>query len=200
LSRDHRWRCLTCGFGWNRDEPPEACPVCGARSDQFVRAEEEKVRLLRDVYDSIRVHPIAVHTPAGALPAAILLLVAGLAAGSESVTRCAYLLLGLVVLALPISFASGVYEWRRRFGGRKVAVFYWKMALSALTLALGIASLVIHFWTRGLEAGTSLAMWIAAISFAAMLPCVVLLGHFGGKLVFEWRKPPKATADTGDGM
>ena len=121
-------------------------------------AGEEKIRLVRDVYDGIRVHPIAVHIPTGALPAAILFLIAGLATGHESLTLCAYPLLGFVVLALPVAFASGIYDWKHRFGGRKVPVFYWKIALSAITLALGIASLLIRYLTRGSAAGEGSAI------------------------------------------
>jgi uncharacterized membrane protein len=155
---------------------------------------EGKRRFLSDVYESARVHPISVHVPNGALPAALLFFYLGLATGDPALERCSVLLLGLVVIVLPISLASGVYEWKRRFARRKVGIFYWKITLATLTLAAGLSGGFLRALTP--EGGTG--QWVSAALFTAMLPLVVLLGHFGGKLVFEWRKPPKATADTGD--
>lgn len=193
MATEKKWRCLTCGFVWPKGAAPQACPVCGAPQDQFARLGEGKLRFLRDVYESARVHPITVHVPNGAVAVALLFLYIGLATGDASLERHAFYLLGFVVLVLPVSLASGLYEWKHRFARRKVDIFYWKIRLGIAALAAGLLSCVLRVAAPGaVGRGLSIAL------FTAMLPLIVLLGHFGGKLVFEWRKPPKATADTGD--
>ncbi|MHB9111831.1 MAG: ferredoxin-thioredoxin reductase catalytic domain-containing protein [Thermoleophilia bacterium] len=31
------WRCRVCGYLCGRDEPPEVCPICGAKKERFER-------------------------------------------------------------------------------------------------------------------------------------------------------------------
>ncbi len=35
------WRCTSCGFQRQADDPPERCPNCGARKEDFYRVTED---------------------------------------------------------------------------------------------------------------------------------------------------------------
>jgi len=39
------WRCTVCGYLHEGDEPPECCPICDARKDEFELIEETPVEL-----------------------------------------------------------------------------------------------------------------------------------------------------------
>ncbi|HEX9204535.1 MAG TPA: hypothetical protein VF853_01280 [Candidatus Deferrimicrobiaceae bacterium] len=32
-----KWKCKVCGYIHQGDEPPDACPICGAFRDKFVQ-------------------------------------------------------------------------------------------------------------------------------------------------------------------
>lgn len=36
-----KWRCKLCGYVYEGEEPPEACPLCGAPASQFELIEDE---------------------------------------------------------------------------------------------------------------------------------------------------------------
>lgn len=36
-----KWRCKVCGYIFEGEEPPEACPLCGVGPDQFELVEDE---------------------------------------------------------------------------------------------------------------------------------------------------------------
>lgn len=192
LKAEKKWRCLTCGFAWSKDEPPDACPVCGAPKSQFSPIGRGKIRFLRDVVESSRVHPIAVHFPNGALPACLLFLYLFLLTGVRDFERAAFFLLIVVVVAIPVSLASGFRDWKRNYAGRKVPVFYRKIGLASGLLTLGVAGALLRGLGPGLFGPDGPLEWVYVLVLTAMLFLVVLLGHWGGKLVFEWRKFPKA--------
>lgn len=35
-----KWRCKICGYIYEGEEPPEACPVCGVGPEMFELVEE----------------------------------------------------------------------------------------------------------------------------------------------------------------
>jgi predicted nucleic acid-binding Zn-ribbon protein len=37
------WRCGSCGYVWDCEEPPEQCPKCGARGEKYSAVESGDV-------------------------------------------------------------------------------------------------------------------------------------------------------------
>jgi hypothetical protein len=182
------WRCLVCGYAHDGAEAPESCPVCGAGRSQFVEKGHAKARFVRDVYDTFLFHAVIAHVPNGLLPAGALFLTAALLTGNAHFERTAFHLVALTVLSVPLSALSGVRDWKRRYGGRKVPVFYRKMALSAALFALGLVAVGLRLTAPDLfdRGGGVKAAYVLTVF--SMLGPAVLLGHFGGKLVFYWKK------------
>lgn len=195
MANPKRWRCLTCGFAWPKEEPPEACPVCGAPRAQFVRIGQGKVRFLEDVGQSIldHLHPLLTHLPNGAMPAGLLFLYLALAIGNAYLERAAFYLLVLVTVAIPAAAVTGFRDWKRRYGGRKVPIFYRKMGLAAGLFVLAFAAAVLRSLVPDLFVRGGAGWWAYVVLVTALFPFLALLGHWGGKLVFQWRKFPKAT-------
>lgn len=40
------WRCGACGYVWDGEEPPEACPKCGAARKRFGLLDEKAAELI----------------------------------------------------------------------------------------------------------------------------------------------------------
>jgi predicted nucleic acid-binding Zn-ribbon protein len=40
------WRCGSCGYIWDGEEPPDKCPKCGAAKEKFVELEDKAMELV----------------------------------------------------------------------------------------------------------------------------------------------------------
>jgi uncharacterized membrane protein len=140
-----------------------------------------------ELYDTFLLHAVATHFPNALLPTTLLLTILAMAVGSVCLEQSSLLLLILVLVSVPVSFASGFYDWRTRYGGAAAPIFYRKIVCASILFALGIAAVLIRLARPAVLAGGG---WLAAIYLACLLgmaAMVVLLGHYGGKLVFQWK-------------
>lgn len=183
-----KWKCTVCGYVHEGLEPPATCPLCGADRSQFIPLEEETVNLLRDMLDSFLLHPAAAHFPNGLLPTAVLFLVLTLFTGSPYFEHAVFFLLGVALAVVPVSMASGIYDWRTKFRGIKAKIFYKKIGLAATLLLLGMTALGIRFLQPEVMGRGGGLKWVYSGILLAMLAVTALLGHYGGKLSFQWKK------------
>jgi predicted nucleic acid-binding Zn-ribbon protein len=40
------WRCGSCRYVWDGEEPPDKCPKCGAKKEKFVELEDQAMELI----------------------------------------------------------------------------------------------------------------------------------------------------------
>ncbi len=40
------WRCEVCGYVWDGEEAPDACPKCGAKKEKFAEIEDKAQELI----------------------------------------------------------------------------------------------------------------------------------------------------------
>jgi hypothetical protein len=40
------WKCSSCRYVWDGEEPPEECPKCGAKREKFVQLDDKAVELI----------------------------------------------------------------------------------------------------------------------------------------------------------
>lgn len=178
-----RWRCLVCNYIHEGDEPPEVCPLCGAPRSQFVLVEEPALKLpLQHGLKSaaLHLHPVLAHFPNGLMPTVWLFLILYYLTGRSSFEEGALWLVMVVVAAAPPALATGIFNWQRRYGGRKGTIFSQKIVLTIVLIAIGVVAISLRL---GSPAPWQTAVYYACL--AAMLVCVTLLGYLGGKLVFS---------------
>lgn len=179
-----RWRCLVCNYIHEGDEPPEACPLCGADRSQFVLVEEPAAtQPLHHGLKSaaLHLHPVLAHFPNGLMPTAWLFLILYYLTGRSSFEEGALWLVMVVVAAAPPALASGIFNWHRRYGGRRAAIFTQKIVLTVVLMLIGVVAISLRLLTP--------APWHTPayyLCLAAMLACVTMLGYLGGKLVFSY--------------
>jgi len=179
------WRCTVCGYIHGGDDPPEVCPVCGADRSLFVPVDRADPGLFRDLVENFRLHSIAAHFPCGLLPSCVLLLLAYLVTAHPSLESSVYWLLLLVLAVTPVSLISGLYAWRKHFEGRRAAIFIKKICLAMTLLLLALVATRLRSADPGLMLSFSWRSLLYSACFGGMLGCVVLLGHYGSKLVFQ---------------
>ncbi|NIR34408.1 MAG: hypothetical protein GWO11_08915, partial [Desulfuromonadales bacterium] len=101
----------------------------------------------------------------------------------------AVFLLGLSLAVVPVSMASGLYDWKRHYAHIHAKIFLKKILLASSLVLVGGAALLLRLMHPDLwsaEDPTLRRIYVGLL--LAALALVVLLGHYGGKLVFEWRK------------
>jgi uncharacterized C2H2 Zn-finger protein len=186
------------------------CPVCGV----VIEIESVYGHIVPVVHDvevfrpqpKARIHPLATHLPIGLFPFALLgaaaLFLASLVAGSGAALGGRAPLLAdatLVLLVLAVAgalptFASGLWDWNRRYRRRSYRQITFKIAGGVVFLAVGGLAIALHAsgavfsGTTGLmQLGSPLGLLAALLYLAALgagMLVVAVLGHVGGTLVY----------------
>jgi len=47
-----KWKCAVCGYIHTGENPPEKCPVCGAKSDKFKEIADKETKSLKEYIDA----------------------------------------------------------------------------------------------------------------------------------------------------
>jgi rubredoxin/uncharacterized membrane protein len=183
-----RWRCTVCGYIHEGAEPPDVCPVCGADRSQFVPAEVEEASLLQDLVANFRLHSVVAHFPIGLMPTSILFILLCFIVGHPGLESAAFWLLLVVVAVAPVTLASGIYAWQKYFAGRRAAIFFKKIGLALSLLLFGLIAILLRYDQPDLLAVGGWRFWLYLLCLGGMFGCVVFLGHYGSKLVFQWHE------------
>lgn len=213
-----KWECTLCGYIHEGEEPPDECPLCGADKSQFVLVEEggrdsassapqetgtapapaaatrvaeaarPSLQGIQALIDKHHLHPIAVHTPNGVIPMAVVFVLLLVLFGAPGLGRAALYSYAFVLLSMPLVLFTGYVMWKTRYQGATTKLFKIKITASVIATIL-LATLVL--WGFGqpsvLEPGSSGHGAFLFFSLI-MLVAVGIAGHLGGKLVFAGRK------------
>ncbi len=139
-------------------------------------------RFFLEMKKSFLLHAVAAHFSNGLIPVAVLYLLLFLLSADRSFDATVLHLTVIVVLAVPVSFFSGLHEWLTKYKGAPSPVFRKKIRLSILLFLLSLASVALRASVPDIMVHEGLLHWIYLLVLFAMLPVVVLLGHYGGKL------------------
>lgn len=206
-----KWKCKVCGYVHTGDEPPEKCPICGVPKEMFeeiveaasetelVResTEEEKpatkveevesVSFITNLVMKFHVHPIAVHTPNGVLPIALVFLLLAAVMNVESLETAGFYNLVFVLLAMPVVLLTGIVAWKTRYGAAFTNIFKVKIAASFTVTTLLLILVCWRLIVPDVMGPESSMRWIYIALTLVMVAVVGLAGHLGGKLVFDSR-------------
>ncbi|NTU68633.1 MAG: hypothetical protein HGB02_07120 [Chlorobiaceae bacterium] len=145
-------------------------------------------KFLDEMRKSILLHAISAHFSNGLVPVAVLYLLLALPSDDPFFERTVLHLLVIVLLVIPVSFVSGILDWRKKYHGAWAPVFVRKIRLAGALCILAVCAVSIRFVEPGVMAGDGLLRWVYILIIIAMLPVVVLLGHYGGKLAAGQRQ------------
>jgi rubredoxin/uncharacterized membrane protein len=206
------WQCTVCKYIHEGDAPPEKCPICGVDASKFIeidpadipdtrldprpggkkerskpgKVEEAPQTLMKKIGKLLckyHAHPIAVHTPNGVLPAAVILFVLAWIFSSSLLGKAAVINLLFVMTSLPFVIYTGVLEWKNKYNGALTLMFKLKI-LAATVTSTACATSIIWFIVDPdiLQSGTAPVFLFVNI---IMLTAAGIAGHIGGKLVFK---------------
>ncbi|NTW53125.1 MAG: hypothetical protein HGB22_11155 [Chlorobiaceae bacterium] len=139
-------------------------------------------KLIEEMKKTVMPHAIAAHFSNGLIPVAVLYLLLAFPTRDPFFERTVEHLLVIVCLAIPVSFLSGIRDWKTKYKGAKAPVFTTKIRLSILLFALCLIAVSIRLSVSDVMSGSGILFWIYSVDLLSMLPVVVFLGHYGGKL------------------
>lgn len=131
-------------------------------------------------------HPIPVHFPLALFPGAFASFLLYLLTGLTQWEHAAFVMLLFGLLATPVAIASGFADWKIRYRAQMTRVFRIKIIGATCLTALSLPALLIrldHPEVSALPlAGTG---WTYFVLLAACQVACMIIGHYGGKLVFH---------------
>ncbi len=131
-------------------------------------------------------HPIFVHFPQALFPTAFAAFLLYLATGAGVFEMGAFLMAAGGALGAPVTAATGLIDWKVRYQGYMTSVFRIKIWGAVVLVVLSIPAVLLRLLSPEVAA-LPLAGWgwfYAGLLTACVATCVVL-GHYGGKLIFH---------------
>lgn len=131
-------------------------------------------------------HPIPVHFPQALFPAAFVALLVYLLTGRAEFEASVHVMTLLGLLSTPLTIASGFFDWKIRYRGQLTRVFKIKIVGASVLFMLALATVLLHLRNPALN-GLPLdreGWFYFALLAACQVDCVIL-GYYGGRLVFH---------------
>ena len=145
-------------------------------------------KFIDDFLKTFVLHAVAAHFNNGLIPSALLFLVLAIFWSDPFFERTVLHLIVLAISMVPVSFFSGVRDWRTKFHGGRAPIFYRKMWLTVLLFLLLGSALLIRLTHPGVPFLKGVFSWLYLGCLGGTLPVVILLGHYGGKLAYRWKQ------------
>jgi uncharacterized membrane protein len=129
-------------------------------------------------------HPIAVHFTNALFPVAFFFLVLYFIFHNESFRQTYFYILVLATISSPISYLTGIVDWRQRYKGVMTSIFSKKIRSGIGLIVVGAICTVWYAFSPGVVDERGAARIIFLALNLSTIPLAVVLGHLGGKLVF----------------
>jgi uncharacterized membrane protein len=132
------------------------------------------------------VHPLFVHFPQGLFPAAFASFCVYFATGVREFESGAFVCALFGALSAPLTTASGFFDWWARYQAYMTSVFKIKITGAFVLMALGSPAVLLRAFHPDLGVLPLGGLgWAYFGLLAACTATCVVLGHYGGKLVFH---------------
>ena len=148
-------------------------------------------RLLKEMKKTFLFHAIAAHFSNGLIPVAVLYLLLTLSIGSTYFEHTVEHLIVIVLMAIPVSFFSGIHDWKAKYRAAKAPIFIKKIWLSFVLFLLCASAVGIRLTIPDVMSRPGIEHWLYLALLFSMLPVVTLLGHYGGKLSAQSKQAPR---------
>ena len=133
----------------------------------------------------IHIHTIFIHFTNSLYPVAILFMFLFLLFDNVSFHQTYFYIMVLATFSVPVSYLTGILEWRKRFKGIMIPIFASKIKYGPVMFIIGGCSTLWHYLSPGiLERGDLLSVLYVLFTVSIMLP-LIYLGHLGGIIVYE---------------
>ena len=131
----------------------------------------------------IHLHHIATHFTNGLFPVSSVLLTMFLINNDPTFESASFYCLVFGTCAIPIAYATGFYDWRTRFQGRRTQIFDHKSVLGVIFFVVAIGEIVLRTMDIQIMFGQTGIKWIFVGINYLLTGCAGYLGYLGGKFI-----------------
>ncbi|MBE9502987.1 MAG: hypothetical protein IME96_02290 [Proteobacteria bacterium] len=131
------------------------------------------------------IHSMLLHFTNALYPVAMLFMFLFLIFRKDSFQQTYFYLMVLATLSAPVSYLSGIFEWKKRYQGAMVAIFLVKVKYGLVIFFIGGCCTLWYYLNPGVLEGGILLTVAFVILNLTILPPLIYLGHLGGIIVYE---------------
>ena len=133
-----------------------------------------------------QIHPIFVAFPAALFPSAFGAFCLYCATGTREFEAGAFVCALFGLVATPFTAATGFLDWWTHYKAYMTSVFRIKIVGAIILLALAAPAVLLRAYNPELAVLPLGGLgWVYLVLLAACTATVVVLGYYGGKLVFH---------------
>lgn len=133
---------------------------------------------------TIRLHSISAHFTNTLYPVAIFFLILYHFTAQESFRTTYFYLMVLATVSSPITYLTGIIEWKQKYKGARVRIFVRKYSYGLILMGLGtLCTLWYNFHPAILTDKSVVSVLFLILNFS-IIPLAVYLGYLGGKLAY----------------
>lgn len=131
-------------------------------------------------------HPKCVHFPLALFPVSFVSFLLYTATGAADFETGAFVAAGFGVVSMPLAILSGFLDWRIRYKAFMTSIFRIKIVSAFVLFALSALAVMLRILVRDVAAFPLGGLgWAYGALLGATVPLCIVLGHYGGKLVFH---------------
>jgi len=136
--------------------------------------------------ENIYFHPIFASFPVALFPVSFASFLLYLATGARDFEAGAFVAAAFGAVAAPVTTITGFLDWKIRYKGYMTSVFRIKITGAIVLIALSLPAVLLRVTDPDIAVLplSGLGWFYGFLLFACTSACVVV-GHFGGKLVFH---------------
>ncbi|MDH4128791.1 MAG: hypothetical protein OEV44_08570 [Spirochaetota bacterium] len=159
--------------------------------DGFVWTEIEQVvpiNPLSEIWLKLKnshIHTILIHFTNALYPVAVLFMLLFIFFGELSFKKTYFHIMLIATLSVPLSYISGIIEWKRKYTGAMIKIFINKIRYGLLPFIIGLGSTIWYYISPNIL--DSLDIWcilFILVNVSILIP-IIYLSHLGGIIVYE---------------
>lgn len=131
----------------------------------------------------IHIHHIATHFTNALFPVSAVLITLFLITGNSSFETACYYSMIFGLMAIPVAYGSGVYDWKTRFQGRRTRIFDHKVVFGIIFFIIAFISVVWRSLDGGIMHMPGWGRFLYIILIYSLTLTATYLGHLGGKFI-----------------
>jgi uncharacterized membrane protein len=129
-------------------------------------------------------HSMSVHFTCALYPVSLFFLILAYFYNRDASLFTYFHLMILAAISVPVSYITGIIEWKVKYKGARVRIFTAKYRWGLVLFALGAVCTVWYGLWPGVLKNAGAPRTVFLLVNVAILPLVIYLGYLGGKIVF----------------
>ncbi|MFQ5441179.1 MAG: DUF2231 domain-containing protein [Thermodesulfobacteriota bacterium] len=135
--------------------------------------------------NEIHIHSIFIHFTNALYPVAILFMFLFLFFGNDAFRKTYFYIMVIATCSVPVSYLTGILQWRRKFQGVMIKIFYAKIRFGVVIFIIGLACTLWYYFSPAVLENRNIMTALFVLLNISIVPPIIYMGHLGGIIVYE---------------